>query len=55
MDSKKIIWIGMFVGSTVGSSIPSLWGVGYFSLTGVFLGAVGGFLGIYIGFKLGGG
>jgi hypothetical protein len=49
---KKFIWGGVFVGSTIGGAIPYLWG-DYFSLTTVILTAVGGFVGIYAGFKLG--
>ncbi len=42
----------MFIGSTIGSIIPSLWGADMFSLWGIFLSALGGAIGIYFGFKL---
>lgn len=54
MDSKKLIWIGMFVGSALGSYVPSLWGSGVFSFSSIIFGALGGFAGIWLGFKLGG-
>ena len=50
---KQLIWLGMGVGSFVGGYIPSLWGADYFSLWGVVFTAIGGFVGIWLGFKLG--
>jgi hypothetical protein len=50
MNSKSIIWIGMFIGSTIGGFIPNIWGGGIFS-TIIFSG-IGGIAGIWIGFKL---
>jgi len=48
---KRIIWLGMLVGSTIGGFIPMLWGAGAFSFSSIFLGAAGGIAGIYIAFK----
>jgi hypothetical protein len=53
MDRNKLIWAGLFVGSSIGGYLPSLWDAGLFSMAGVFGSAIGGFLGIYIGYKLG--
>ena len=50
---KVFIWVGLFVGSTIGGFIPSLWGDSFFSLSSVMLSAVGGIAGIYAGFKAG--
>ncbi len=52
MDSKKIIWLLMFVGGTAGSYLPLLWGSSQFSFASIFGSALGGILGIWIGFKL---
>jgi hypothetical protein len=52
MESKKIIWLLMFIGGTAGSYLPLLWGSGHFSFASVFGSALGGILGIWIGFKL---
>ena len=52
MDTK-LIWLGMFVGSTIGGFVPMLWGAGALSLSGVFTSAIGGFLGIWGGYRLG--
>jgi len=52
MDSKKLIWLGMGVGSLIGSFLPSLWGSGVFSFSSVIFTAVGGILGIWAAFKL---
>jgi hypothetical protein len=53
MSSKSLIWIFLFIGSTIGGAIPMLWGDSFFSVWSVILTAVGGIVGIYIGFKLG--
>lgn len=53
MDTKKLVWIGMFVGSAIGNYMPLLWGGGSFSFSSIILGSVGGLLGIWGGFKLG--
>jgi uncharacterized membrane protein len=50
---KQLVWFGMFVGTTVGGMVPSLWGAGVFSFWSVILSAVGGILGIYAGYRLG--
>jgi hypothetical protein len=52
MESKSVIWIGMAVGSTIGSFIPLLWGAGVFSFSSIILSAIGGILGIWLGFKI---
>ncbi|MCX6755972.1 MAG: hypothetical protein NTX85_01385 [Candidatus Nomurabacteria bacterium] len=52
MDSKKIILICTMVGSFLGSIIPELWGDSMMSMTSILLTAVGGALGIYIGYKI---
>ncbi len=50
MSSKSLIWGGMFVGSTIGGALPYFWNGDFFSYT--IWSAIGGFVGIYIGFKL---
>ncbi|NCO23212.1 hypothetical protein GW896_00940 [Candidatus Kuenenbacteria bacterium] len=52
MNSKPLIWIGMFVGSLIGSYVPAIWGAGFFSFSSIIFGAIGGAFGILIGFKL---
>mgnify|MGYP003553230288 FL=1 len=42
----------MAVGSTAGGYIPLLWGGSTFSMSSIILAALGGFLGIYTGYKL---
>jgi len=49
---RKIIWLGLFVGSTIGGFVPSFWGAGTFSFSGVIFSALGGFAGIWLGFRL---
>jgi hypothetical protein len=50
MSAKSLIWGGMAVGSTIGGSLPYLWNGGLFAYT--IWGAIGGFAGIWVGFKL---
>ncbi|HEV7121655.1 MAG TPA: hypothetical protein VGN56_02390 [Candidatus Paceibacterota bacterium] len=49
---KQAVWIGAFIGSTVGSYIPNLWGASLFSFSSILLGAVGGAAGIIIAWRL---
>jgi hypothetical protein len=51
MSRKTLIWIGMFIGSTVFSYIPLLWDGSFLSFSSIILGAVGSLLGIYAGYK----
>jgi hypothetical protein len=52
MSSKSLIWILMGVGSSIGSYIPTLWGAGLFSFSSIILCGIGGFAGIYLGYRL---
>jgi len=52
MGSNKLIWLGMFIGSAVGSYVPALWGDSMLSFWSIILTAFGGIVGIWIGFKL---
>jgi hypothetical protein len=42
----------MVFGSFAGSYLPALWGGSIFSLSSILLGAVGGLLGIWAGYKI---
>jgi hypothetical protein len=52
MESKSLVWLGLFIGSTVGSFVPLLWGSDLFSFSSIILSGLGGIAGIYIFFKL---
>jgi hypothetical protein len=52
MNSKFLIMIGLTVGSTLGSSVPMLWGGDWLSMWSVLLGGIGGLVGIWAGYKL---
>lgn len=43
----------MTIGSVVGGYIPSLWDDSMFSIISIVLSAVGGFIGIWVGYVLG--
>lgn len=49
---KKIIWISLFIGSTIGGFIPLLWGENMISFSSIFFTGIGGFIGIWVGFKI---
>lgn len=52
MGMKKLIYIGMFVGSAAGGYLPALWGASVFSGISLLLGFIGAILGIFGGYKL---
>lgn len=50
--SKTFIMTGLIVGSIAGGYVPLLWGGSVFSLSSIFLSAIGAFAGIWLGFKI---
>ena len=50
--TKFIIGIGMFVGSTIGSYIPALWGGSVLSFTSIVFSVIGGLVGIWLGYRV---
>jgi predicted MFS family arabinose efflux permease len=46
---RSSIWIGIFIGSTIGGLIPELWGGDMLSYSGVLLSGVGAFAGLWLG------
>ncbi|HZS09715.1 MAG TPA: hypothetical protein VFD58_33115 [Blastocatellia bacterium] len=52
MSPKLLVWIGVFIGSTVGGYIPTLWGAELLSFSGVLGSVIGGLLGIWGAYKL---
>jgi uncharacterized membrane protein YeaQ/YmgE (transglycosylase-associated protein family) len=53
MTRTKLIWLLMGVGGFVGGWIPTLWGSDPFSFASILGTAIGGFVGIWAGFRLG--
>ncbi len=51
MDTK-MVWLGMFVGSTIGGFVPELWGDSAFSLAAVFTSGAGAILGVWLGWRI---
>ena len=52
MSPKSLIWIGVFVGSTIGGALPLLWGGDAFGFSSIVWSTIGGLAGIWGGFKL---
>jgi hypothetical protein len=48
---KKIVMIGMVIGSFIGGYVPTFFGAGVFSMTSVIFGFLGGVVGIYLAYK----
>ena len=52
MNAKTFVWIGLFIGSTVGSWLGALLGGGnWLGWQSILGGAIGGLAGIYAGYK----
>jgi len=51
MSSKKMMMLGLFVGSIVGGYIPTLLGAGMFSFSSLFASGIGGIIGIWLAKK----
>ena len=51
--SKKSIYFGMFLGSTVGGCIPMLWHASMFSMSALLMSTLGGIAGIWFVWRLG--
>lgn len=49
---KRVIWLCVLVGSTVGGSVPEAWGGSAFGMASLLLGVVGGILGVWVGARL---
>lgn len=46
------IWIGILIGSSIGSFIPEQWGAGLLSYSSILFSGIGAFVGLLIGYKL---
>jgi hypothetical protein len=51
--TKKFVWIGFFIGSTIGNLLPLAWGGDAISVPGVLLSLAGGVVGIWLGYRFG--
>lgn len=52
MSRKTFIWGGLFIGSSLGGFVPNFWGSSVFSMGAVIFSAIGGVIGVFVGFKL---
>lgn len=50
--NKLLIGIGMFLGTTIGSYIPILWGGSLLSITSILWSVIGGIVGILIAYRI---
>jgi hypothetical protein len=49
---KTLIYASVFIFSTIGGYIPSLWHAGFFSVSGILGGIVGTAIGIWVAIKI---
>ena len=53
MQASTLVWIGVGIGSTIGSLIPMLWGDNNFlSFSSMLCSAAGAFAGIWVGYRM---
>lgn len=52
MSTKKVIFIGMIIGSIAGGYITTLFGVDSISFASLIGSTIGGVVGIWVGFKM---
>ncbi|MDD2822857.1 MAG: hypothetical protein PHQ59_02125 [Candidatus Daviesbacteria bacterium] len=52
MNSKFLIFLGMFIGSSLGGYLPVLFGGDMISYISVLTSGIGAIIGIFIGYKL---
>jgi hypothetical protein len=50
--SKGPTYVGGFLGSTIGSFVPSVWGAGQLSMSSIVFFAIGGVLGVWVAYRL---
>jgi len=50
---KLLIWLGLSLGSILGSYLPTLWGAGAFSFSSLLCSGLGAIVGIWLGYKAG--
>ena len=51
MPRKLAIFLGMMIGSIIGSYIPALWGADLFSVSSILLSGLGALAGVWLGYK----
>jgi len=51
--TRKLVWLGLFVGSAIGNMAPLLWGGDVISMSGILCSLIGGIIGIWVGYRVG--
>lgn len=46
---RSRIWLGIFIGSTVGGFVPELWGADLLSPWSILFSGIGAFVGLWLG------
>jgi predicted MFS family arabinose efflux permease len=48
MGSRALVWVAIFIGSTIGGAIPTLWGGEMLTYTSLLLSGIGALVGLWI-------
>jgi hypothetical protein len=49
---RRVIWLSVAIGGTIGSFVPALWGSSEMSLASILFGAIGSVVGVVLGARL---
>jgi predicted MFS family arabinose efflux permease len=49
---RRVVWICIGVGSTLGGFVPEAWGASAFGVASLALGLLGGLAGLWVGVRL---
>ena len=55
METKHLIYLGIFIGSTAGAAFGALFGGGELGVWAILFSTIGGILGLWAGYKIGNG
>ena len=50
--SRKFIWAGFILGSSIGGMVPLIWGDDLISIWGIVMSTLGGIAGIWAGYRV---
>jgi len=49
---KRVVWLFVLVGTTVGGFVPEAWGGSSFGMASLLMGVVGGIAGLWLGARI---
>lgn len=52
MSLKTLVGLSILIGSTIGGSVPTIWGAPTLSFSSILGSVIGGLLGIWVAYKI---